>query len=73
MHAQRKRPPLWSEAETQLFLVIMKDLDINRILEMHKHRNHNLFVKLVEGMKEGGSVRTVQQVLHWWKTCFAQM
>ena len=47
---------------------IMKDLDINRFLDMRTHGNADLFTKPVEGMKEGRCVRTVQQVRHWWKT-----
>ena len=61
--AKRKK-----EGETQLLLNIIKDLDINRFLDMCTHRNVDLFKKLVEGMKEGGCVRTVQKVRHSWKT-----
>ena len=31
----------------------MKDLDINRFLDVHEHRYADLFKKRVEGMKEG--------------------
>ena len=61
IHAHKKSPHFCSEGETHLLLNIMKDLDINRFLNLHKNRNTNLFKKLVEGIKE---VRAVRQVRH---------
>ena len=52
------------EGETQLLLNIIKELDINRFVDMRTHRYADLFKKLVEGMKEGRCVRTVRQVRH---------
>ena len=56
MYAQKKR--------RRNFLNVMKD----RVLDMHKHCNTNLYKEVVEGIKEGGCVCMVEQVHHWWKT-----
>lgn len=46
----------------------MKDLGINRFLDMQKYLNANLFKKVVKEMKERSCVCTVEQVHHQWRT-----
>lgn len=50
-----------SEGNTDLLLNIIKEMDVNRFLDMHKYRN-------AEWMKDGGGVPTTKQVHHWWRT-----
>ena len=41
----------------------LKDLNVNRFLDMHKYCHAELFKKVVECMKEEGCVFTVEKIL----------
>lgn len=47
LHAQKKSPHFWSEGETHL-LNIMKDLDINSVLDMNNYCKTDFFKRVVE-------------------------
>ena len=64
---QMKRPHFWSDSALPRLLNVMRDLRINRFVNIGKYGNTDLFKKILERMKEGGCVQ------HWgdtWNTKF---
>jgi hypothetical protein len=67
MVASGKSQHFWSENKILFMLNIIKEMDILKFLDGHKHRNGDVFNKVSAKMREGGFVRTVEQMSFCWK------
>ncbi|XP_049900271.1 zinc finger protein with KRAB and SCAN domains 2-like [Epinephelus moara] len=57
----------WKYEESALMLTLLKELNILKYMDGRKTRNGDLFKKVAEQMKEGGSTQTPEQIRIRWK------
>ena len=65
---EKKSPHFWSEGEAHLLSNMIKDLDINRYLDMCTFSNANIFTKMDIQMKECGCCHMFEQICYQEKT-----